>query len=268
MHAANSITMAVDLAIIGGTGMSQMNELEIFDRKKIDTPYGQPSAEILLGRMRNTEVAFLARHGRGHTVPPHKINYRANIWALKSIGVRSIIGVAAVGGIREDMAPGLIVIPEQVIDYSHDRQATFFEDHLDEVTHIDFTEPYSQILRKNLIDVALSVGVNVIENGTYGCTQGPRLETAAEITRMERDGCDIVGMTGMPEASLARELKLDYACCAVVANWAAGKTDGAISMDSIAENVNNAMEKVKRLLEFIGVRSLLLHLPVNDAAHG
>jgi len=236
------------LAIIGGTGLSQMQGLSINSTKNLDTPFGAPSAPYVLGSIHGKEVVFLARHGNPHTIPPHKINYRANIWGLKQLGVSEIIAVAAVGGITSEMAPAHIAIPDQIIDYSYGREHTFFADDLENVTHIDFTFPYSQTLRSRLIQAATQQNIVISKTGTYGCTQGPRLESTAEITRMERDGCDLVGMTGMPEAALAKELNIDYAAIAVIANWAAGKSEGEISMDEIESHVKNGMISVTKLL--------------------
>jgi len=236
------------LAIIGGTGLSQMQGLSITSTETLDTPFGSPSAPYVLGSIHGKEVVFLARHGNPHTIPPHKINYRANIWGLKQLGVSEIVAVAAVGGITSEMVPAHIAIPDQIIDYSYGREHTFFADDLENVTHIDFTFPYSQTLRSRLIQAATQQNIVISKTGTYGCTQGPRLESAAEITRMERDGCDLVGMTGMPEAALAKELNIDYATIAVVANWAAGKSEGEISMDEIELHVKNGMINVTKLL--------------------
>jgi len=177
------------------------------------------------------------------------VNYRANMWALREAGVRNVIAVAAVGGIHEDMQPGRLVIPDQIIDYTWSRRHTYFESELSEVTHIDFTEPYSDKIRNLLITSTRQLDLQAIEGAVYAATQGPRLETAAEIDRLERDGCSIVGMTGMPEAALARELCLDYAHCAVIANRAAGRGTGVISMADIEENLASGMEHVRRLLE-------------------
>ncbi|MEJ2115333.1 MAG: S-methyl-5'-thioinosine phosphorylase [Gammaproteobacteria bacterium] len=239
------------LAIIGGTGLTAINELSIISSELVETPYGVPSAPLVKGKLAEKEIIFLARHGTGHTIPPHKINYRANIWALKSKGVTDVIGVAAVGGIHEEIPPEKIVIPDQIIDYTHGRKHTFFEKNLSFVTHIDFTHPYSEGLRKRLLFSAKTLNIDVYEGGTYGATQGPRLETAAEIRRMEKDGCNIVGMTGMPEASLAKELGINYACCALSANWAAGKSEKEITMDNINKAVEDGMTAVKSLLESV-----------------
>lgn len=236
------------IAIIGGTGLSQMDGLVINSSDQLDTPFGSPSAPYIKGAFHGKELVFLARHGNPHSIPPHKINYRANIWGLKQLGVSRIIAVAAVGGITAEMQPAHIAIPDQIIDYSYDREHTFFADNLDEVTHIDFTFPYNNRLRTELIQAATNQNISVSNSGTYGCTQGPRLESAAEIIRMERDGCDLVGMTGMPEAALAKELGIDYATIAVVANWAAGKSEGEISMTEIEHHVKNGMTNVTKLL--------------------
>lgn len=239
-----------DLAIIGGTGLTRFSGLEIIRREVVHTPYGEPSGPITHGRLSGREVAFIPRHGSTHNIPPHRVNYRANLWALRHIGVSHIVAVAAVGGITPEMTPCRIAIPDQIIDYTWSRAHTFFEEDLEHVTHIDFTEPYCTELRKQLIQAAKTAGLDAVERGTYAATQGPRLETAAEINRLEKDGCDVVGMTGMPEAALARELGLCYATCAVVANWGAGRGDGAeITMDEISANLESGMQKVKRLLE-------------------
>ena len=240
-----------ELAIIGGTGLTTLENLDISHTQVMATPYGEPSAALVHGRLGNTDLVFLARHGKAHTIPPHKVNYRANIWALRETGVRNVIAVAAVGGIGEEMRPGRLAFPDQLIDYTDSRRHTFFEDDLDQVTHIDFTEPYCEPLRQVLIKAARQLELGAVEHGTYAATQGPRLETAAEIDRLERDGCSLVGMTGMPEAALARELGLCYASCAVVANRAAGRGSGTISIEEIEANLVGAMAKVRRLLEAV-----------------
>jgi len=237
------------LAIIGGTGLTQLRDLIIIKRDKLSTPYGSPSADFITGELNQKEVIFLARHGCPHTIAPHQINYRANIWGLKQLGVEQIVAVAAVGGITEEMVPAHIAIPDQIIDYSHGRRHTFFEDENYPVTHIDFTYPYSQKLRSALISAAAKANINISPIGTYGCTQGPRLETAAEIKRMEKDGCDLVGMTGMPEAALAKELAMDYAAISVIANWAAGKSAGEITMAEIEQHLHVGMVNIAELLK-------------------
>ena len=237
-----------ELAIIGGTGLSRLQNLEFTDKKRIHTPYGEPSSEFILGKINNKKVSFLARHGNPHKIPPHRINYRANLWGLKELGVEKIIAVAAVGGITAEMTPGRIAIPDQIIDYTYGRAHTFFEDDEDPVSHIDFTYPYSEKIRTQLIKAAVNSGLDICTKGVYGGTQGPRLETAAEIRRMERDGCDLVGMTGMPEAALARELGMEYAACAVVANWAAGKSEGEITMQDIKQNLALGMRDAAKII--------------------
>ena len=239
----------LDLAIIGGTGLTTLKNLQITRREVKRTPYGEPSAPLLIGDLCGKEIAFLPRHGHGHTIPPHMVNYQANIWAIHEMGIKNIVAVAAVGGIEESLTAGQLVFPDQIIDYTWSRQHTYFEQELLEVTHIDFTEPYCEKLRRVLIAASRKLKLNACEKGVYGATQGPRLETAAEIDRMERDGCSIVGMTGMPEAALARELDLCYACCAVVANRAAGRGDGRITMQEIEETLAAAMSQVRLLLE-------------------
>ncbi|TVQ71918.1 MAG: S-methyl-5'-thioinosine phosphorylase [Chromatiaceae bacterium] len=241
------------IAIIGGTGLTSLNGLEITRREVMHTPYGEPSGPITHGVLAGREVMFLARHGYGHTIPPHRINYRANLWALKNAGISRVVAVAAVGGITPEMYPPRIVFPDQIIDYTWSRGHTLFEEDLSHVTHVDFTEPYCSELRQCLLAGAKSIGLDAYDGGTYAATQGPRLETRAEVDRLERDGCDLVGMTGMPEAGLARELGLGYATCAVVANWAAGRGEGAgeISMEDVEKNVSEAMVNVRRLLEAV-----------------
>jgi 5'-methylthioinosine phosphorylase len=237
-----------DLAIIGGTGLTSLAGLEITHREMVYTPYGEPSGPLTHGRLAGHDVVFLARHGYAHTIPPHRVNYRANIWALHRIGVRRVLAIAAVGGIRADMLPGAVAFPDQLIDYTYGRAHTFVEQDLEHVTHVDFTEPYDRVLRQHLIKAARTAGLKSINDGTYAAAQGPRLETAAEIVRLERDGCDVVGMTGMPEAGLAREMQLAYACCAVIANWAAGKGKEGIHAE-IDRYLKQGMEQVRALLE-------------------
>jgi 5'-methylthioinosine phosphorylase len=240
-----------EFAIIGGTGLTSLQNLEIVRREVMHTPYGEPSGALTHGELDGTEVVFLARHGDAHTIAPHRVNYRANLWALKEAGARRIIAVCAVGGISKDMPPRALAIPDQIIDYTWSREHTFFDMGLSHVTHIDFTRPYCEDLRGVLIAAATSAGIKVIPHGTYGATQGPRLETIAEINRMERDGCDMVGMTGMPEAALARELDLCYAHCAVSANWAAGRSEGMIEMSEIEANLECSMQEIRKLMGYV-----------------
>ena len=240
----------IDLAVIGGSGLYQFPGLENVSRRALETPYGQASGEVVLGDFAGKRLAFLARHGESHTLAPHRVNYRANLWALHALGARRVIGVNAVGGIRADMGPRVLVVPDQLIDYTHGRVTSFCDAEGVEVKHIDFSEPYTAPLRRALLDAAGRADIAVIDGGCYGATQGPRLETRAEIARMKRDGCDLVGMTGMPEAALARELGLEYACLALVANFAAGCGDEAeISIEEIFAHLAAATAQVPVLLK-------------------
>ncbi len=239
------------IAIIGGTGLASIAALKITRREMVRTPYGEPSGPVTHGVLCGHEVIFLPRHGHGHTIPPHDVNYRANIWALKSIGVENVLAIAAVGGIRDDLVPGEIVIPDQIIDYTWSRSNTFFDKSDGPVRHIDFTWPYCEAMRQLAINAGRNAGINISDKGTYAVTQGPRLETAAEVNRLERDGADMIGMTGMPEAALARELDLCYASCAVIANRAAGRGDGEITLNEIEQNLLSGMQKIEKLLEMI-----------------
>lgn len=223
------------LALIGGTGLNQLQGLEPVTEHSIETPFGAPSAAIVEGRFGDTELLFLARHGVPHSIPPHRINYRANLWALRELGVTEILAVFAVGGILGEMTPGHFVIPDQVIDYTWGREHTFFDGKAAPLEHIDFTEPFSAALRLRLVECAQNLPLDCSPSGTYGATQGPRLETAAEIRRMSRDGCDVVGMTGMPEAALAAELRLPYAAICMVVNPAAGLGETPITEAAMHE---------------------------------
>lgn len=236
------------LAIVGGTGLTSLQDLTIIRKEVVRTPYGETSAPLTHGRLKEREVVFLPRHGSRHNIPPHKINYRANLWALKHIGARQVVAVAAVGGIDEALIPASLAVPDQIIDYTWGRKHTLFESDLSRVTHVDFTYPYCAPLRDLLLSAAAAAGYPTASSGTYAATQGPRLETAKEIDRLERDGCDMVGMTGMPEAALAREIGLCYACLAVVANRAAGRGEGEISMEAIEAQLTVGMEKIRAVL--------------------
>jgi len=244
------VTAALDLALIGGTGLYALAGLREIERHEVTTRWGTPSAPIVTGMLSGKRIGFLARHGEGHTIAPHRINYRANIAALHESGAQRIIGVNAVGGIRADMAPRAIVVPDQLIDYTQDRASSFCDAEGEAVLHIDFSEPYSASLRAELFAAAQRAGIPVIAGGCYGATQGPRLETIAEIERLRRDGCDLVGMTGMPEAALARELGIEYACLALVANWAAGCDPQAsqISLEEIHAHLAAATAKVPEIV--------------------
>lgn len=236
------------IAIIGGSGLDIFSALSPIRKHQLITPYGKPSAPVIEGRVGKQSLCFLPRHGTDHAIPPHRINYRANIAALKHLRVEDVIAITAVGGIAPTTPPRKIVIPDQMIDYTYDREHTFSDGLDNTVKHIDFSYPYCERLRQELICAAGTVGISIEASGTYGVTQGPRLETAAEIRRMARDGCTVVGMTGMPEAALAREVELNYANCSIVVNWAAGITDGTIDLDKLDQNLKAGIEKVLTLI--------------------
>ena len=237
------------IAIIGGSGLASMAALDNPVEKEIETPYGAPSSSLCIGEFAGAEVVFLPRHGNPHCIPPHLVNYRANIWALHHIGVKKIISVNAVGGITNQMEPDVICIPDQVVDYTSGRQQTFFDGIGMPLDHIDFSFPFTHELVSSLTRSADQLGFPHKSTGVYGCTQGPRLETAAEIERLKRDGCDIVGMTLMPEAALARELKMEYASLSLVVNWAAGCTSDIITMDEINAVLAKGMRNIVSMLK-------------------
>ena len=243
--------MTIELAVIGGTGVYALGELADVESHQPVTAYGAPSGPVRVGTYAGKRVAFLARHGEGHSLPPHKINYRANLAALKAVGANRVLALNTVGGIGERFGPRVLACPDQLIDYTWGRVSTLCEDPGTEVLHVDFGDPYTPSLRGEVIAAAKRVGVTMVDGGYYGATQGPRLETKAEIARLRRDGCDLVGMTGMPEAGLARELGLDYACLAIVANWAAGAgpdPDEVITLQDVLDNVAAAMDGAARVL--------------------
>jgi 5'-methylthioinosine phosphorylase len=232
---------AIDLAVIGGTGLYKLASLEGAEAVTGDTPYGAPSGPIRVGRIAGKRVAFLARHGEGHSLPPHRVNYRANLWKLKELVASRVLAINTVGGITERFGPRVLALPDQLIDYTWGRVSSFWDGEGGEVLHVDFGDPYTPSLRRAVLAAAVKSGTALVDGGCYGATQGPRLETKAEIARMRRDGCDLVGMTGMPEAGLARELGLDYACLAVVANWAAGcGADEEITLAEVLAHVEAA----------------------------
>lgn len=235
-------------AIVGGTGLTQYPGLNIEREKIIDTPLGAPSAPLIFASLHGKQVVFLARHGHPHTVPPNKINYRANMLALQQVGVTQILAVNAVGGITDAMGAEVVCIPDQIIDYTHGREDTFFDGVFKPLEHIDFTHPYDNQLCEALSCAAERAGEPVVVKGVYGATQGPRLESIAEISRMEKDGCDLVGMTGMPEAGLARELNIPYACLSLVVNKAAGKSQSIITMAEIHAVIETGMASVQKII--------------------
>ena len=241
------------LAIIGGSGLCNIEGLEIIRREIVRTPYGQPSEPLIFGNLGGKEVIFLARHGSNHTLAPHHINYRANIWALQSVGVKSIISIASVGSIEKSIKVGDFVIPHQIIDYTYGRNNTYFDGIDNPVKHIDFTYPYDMSLREIIIQSVQKLTYNFVTEGVYAATQGPRLETAAEIDRYEKDGATIVGMTAMPEAVLARELNLSYVAICPVANHAAGRGESAEGISSAMLN-HSSQQTIKNTID------ILIHL--------
>ena len=239
------------LAIIGGSGLTTLSNLDVSHREVVRTPFGEPSGALVFGQIGGKPAVFLPRHGYGHSIPPHMVNYRANMWALHHHEVTGIISVASVGGIRADLQPGDIVLPDQIIDYTWGRKSTFFDGVGSPVTHVDFTEPYDADLSRRIAEAASGLSIPVKVGSVYAATQGPRLESAAEINRLERDGADIVGMTGMPEAVLARELGVPYAAISVIANHAAGRGSSAngIHFESLEHVLHEAMGRVRAVIE-------------------
>ena len=239
------------LAIISGSGLTTLSNLDVSRREVVRTPYGEPSGALVFGQICGRPAMFLPRHGYGHTIPPHLVNYRANMHALEASGATRVISVASVGGIRADLGPGTLVVPDQIIDYTWGREMTFQSGGDGPVIHVDFTEPYDGAVRAQMLEVARRIGETVFDGAVYATTQGPRLETAAEINRMQGDGADIVGMTGMPEAGLARELEVPYAALCVVANWAAGRGDSrhGIKFEELEAVLQEAMTRVRRIIE-------------------
>lgn len=234
--------------VIGGSGIYQIPGLEIKESVKIGTPFGEPSDLYRLGAVSGREVAFLPRHGSLHDIPPHRINYRANIWGFRELGVSRILSITAAGGISKEMSPGSIAFLDQVIDFTSGRQATFYDGH--EVIHVDFTEPFCPELRHFLADAAAGSNVSVARGGTYLCVNGPRLETAAEIRLFRSVGADVVGMTLMPEASLARELEICFAGISVVTNLAAGITGERLTTTEVVEMMKDSTGKIQAILTF------------------
>ena len=238
---------SVTLALIGGTGLTELDET--VQSISVDTPYGAPSAairEVLKGPVR---LLFLPRHGNPHRFPPHCVNYRANMWALREVGADHVLAVSAVGGVCEPYGPGTLAAPDNLIDYTWGREHTYFDSDQAELEHVDFSWPYDGPLRRLLLKASTDASVDVLDGGCIGVFQGPRLESAAEVEKARRDGCHMAGMTSLPEAALARELGLDYAGLAVVSNWGAGVTGAPLSEDDIAETLKQPMMRVRAVLD-------------------
>lgn len=239
-----------DIAILGGTGLSSLKGLKVLERLALTTDQGAPSDAVIIGELRGRKLAFLPRHGHPHRLPPHLINYRANIRVLHDLLVKRVIAVNAVGGVRAGLAVGDLVINDQLIDYTYGREHTFFTDR---AQHIDFTYPYDAELRRLLAEcgeeAGRRLGFRCHASGCCGVTQGPRLETAAEIRRLARDGVDVVGMTGMPEAALAAELEMRYASISMVVNPAAGLDDSPVDLAALDAAVEKSAAHARALLE-------------------
>lgn len=238
------------LAVIGGSGLTKLSILESVQHVDVRTPYGAPSSPLALGTIRGRPVVFLARHGGEHTIAPHEINYRANLWALKEQKPGAVVSIVTVGAIRAGLTSGALLIPDQILDYTWGRRSTYFEGGRAKVTHVDFTEPYSSSTRRRIAAAAAACGEAIVQGGVYATTQGPRLESAAEIDRLEKDGADVVGMTGMPETALARELGLEYAAIAVIVNAAAGRRESrhGISLEGMQAVLDAAMQRIRNIL--------------------
>ncbi|MGI9262799.1 MAG: S-methyl-5'-thioinosine phosphorylase [Woeseiaceae bacterium] len=241
--------MGRQFAIIAGSGFRDFGVDS--EGKRHDTEFGEPSGPIRELQYDDQSVFLLPRHGDELLIPPHKINYRANMKALKNIGVDAVIAMNTVGVINANLHPGQIAIPAQLIDYTWGRAHSIYRG-VDTIDHIDFTRPLTESLRRDLLDAAADAGVDIYDGGVYAATQGPRLETAAEVDRLERDGADFIGMTAMPEAALARELDLDYACLSLIVNYAAGRGEKPIHDDLEAGTMTAKMQAMKVLRVFFG----------------
>jgi 5'-methylthioadenosine phosphorylase len=236
------------IGIIGGSGLYDIEGVVIKDLRKIVTPYGHPGDSYVIAEFAGRDVIFLPRHGSQHNIPPHRINYRANIWGFKELGVERLVSLSATGGISTHMMPGSIVVLDQIIDMTKGRDSTFFDGE-DGVVHIDFTEPYCRELRDSFFEAGRTSGIELKKTGTYICLNGPRFETKAEIKFFSRTGADVVGMTAMPEASLAREAELCYAGIGVVTNYAAGITGKKLTTKEVVEVMKMTTGKLKELLK-------------------
>ena len=252
------------IAIIGGSGLYQLDALENSHAETVSTPYGEPSDALTIGSMQGESVVFLARHGAAHTIPPHRVNYRANLWALREAGADHVLAVYAVGGLHDPYAPAALAAPDQLIDYSWGREHTYSDSGEEPLVHVDFTRPFDGRLRRALLAVARDCAIELVDGGCIGVFQGPRLESAAEIKRARRDGCDMAGMTALPEAGLARELGLDYAGLAVVSNWGAGVSDDLLSEEDIAQTLREPMTRVRRMIAALAPRLLAREASKND----
>ena len=257
------MTVRLTLALVGGTGLTDLEEgsgkgLETLD---IDTPYGRPSAPIRVVATEPLRLLFLPRHGNPHRFPPHCVNYRANLWALREAGADHVLAVYAVGGLHEPYRPGVLAAANQLIDYTWGRAHTYSDSEHAPLRHVDFTRPFDGSLRQTLLAAARHAALDLADGGCIGVFQGPRLESAAEIERARRDGCDMAGMTALPEAGLARELGLDYAGLGVISNWGAGVRGEHLAADAFAASLHEPMARVRRL---VGAVAELLSKGMNN----
>jgi len=236
------------IGLIGGSGLYDIKGFVLKQKKSITTPFGKPSDQYLIGKIGKTDIVFLPRHGKKHNIPPHMINYRANIWGFKKLGVERILSISAVGSIKKGLKPGDIVVLDQTIDMTRNRRSTFY-DGKGGVVHIDFTEPYCPELRRIILKAGKQAKVPLKNGGNYVAVEGPRLETSSEIKGFKLLGGDVVGMTGMPEASLAREMEICYSGISVVANYAAGISKTKLTVPEVMEAMHSSTEKIKRLLK-------------------
>lgn len=237
----------ITLGLIGGTGLTEWQD--DVERLDIDTPFGAASDPIRVIPIGGVRLLFLPRHGSPHRFPPHRVNYRANMWALKHAGAEQVLAVSAVGGITGQYSPGTLAVPDQLVDFSWGREHSYHDSPDVPLVHVDFTHPYEGDLRRRVLDAARQASIGVVDGACIAVFQGPRLESAAEIAMARNAGCDLAGMTSLPEAGLARELGIDYAGLAVVSNWAAGVGGESISEDDIAQTLKEPMSRVRRLLD-------------------
>lgn len=234
------------IAIIGGTGVEDAEEFASFEERIIDTPYGQALCKV--GELSGNMVVFLSRHGVTHNVAPHKVNYRANIWALKSLGVEEIFATTAVGSLNKAMGVGHFVVCSNILDFTKNRINTFYDTPERGVVHCDFTNPYCEVCRTRVVNCLKALGITYHKEGVYVCTDGPRFETAAEIRMYAMLGGDVIGMTNMPEAYLAREAEMCYTTCSIVTNMGAGIVDKPIDHMEVLSKMKESIEKMRKVI--------------------
>lgn len=237
----------MEIAVIGGSGVYSLDFIDSPQKQEVDTPYGK-SPEVITGEIENKGVAFMPRHGGGHGTPPHKINFRANLWALKELGAERVLATTAVGSLNPDIEPGEFVLLDQFLDFTKNRSLTFYEGGEEGVVHVDMTEPYCPELREVLQETAEDLDIPVHASGTYACTEGPRYETAAEIQMLNQLNADVVGMTNVPESVLARELEMCYSTVSIITNFAAGISDEKLTHEEVSKIMSENIERVKELI--------------------